>query len=142
MYNDIIMEHFRHPKNQGVIKDADAVGEAGNPQCGDVMKLYLKIKKVGKKEIIDKIKFETLGCAVAIANTSVLTEMVKGKTLNEALRVNRVAMIKALGGDVPPAKQHCSLLAEEALKVAIKNYRNRSGRAMSCPTAKRPRKNK
>jgi nitrogen fixation NifU-like protein len=106
----------------GVIKKPDGLGEAGNPVCGDIMKLYLKIKKQGKKEIIAEVKFETLGCATAIANSSVLTEMIKGREIKDALAISCQDIIKKLGGDVPKIKIHCSFLAQEALKKAVENY--------------------
>jgi len=119
------MNHFIHPKNQGKLKDADGVGQAGNPVCGDIMKIYFKIKKQGKKEIVSNIKFETLGCATAIANSSVLTEAVKGKSLEEAMKITNKDLIRALGGDVPKLKIHCSFLALEAFHKAVKDYRGR-----------------
>jgi len=111
------MDHFKNPRNQGVIEDADAVGQEGNPTCGDVMKIYLKIKD----KRIEDIKFETLGCAAAIAVSSALTELVKGKTLDEALAVTKNSVIEDLGG-LPEQKIHCSMLGVEALHVAINNY--------------------
>lgn len=120
MYSQKVLQHFRHPKNMGQLKNPDAIGQAGNPVCGDVMKLYLKIDK----DRIKDIKFETLGCAAAIANSSILTEMVKGKTLEQALKVNKEQIVKELGG-LPPIKIHCSLLAIEALKNAIQDYQGR-----------------
>lgn len=120
MYSKKVLQHFRHPKNMGRIKNPDAIGEAGNPVCGDVMKLYLKIDK----DRIKDIKFETLGCAAAIANSSILTEMVKGKTLDFALKIRKDDIVKELGG-LPPIKIHCSVLATEALKNAITNYQSR-----------------
>jgi len=129
-YTKIVLQHFKNPRNQGVIKDADAIGKVGNPVCGDVMKIYLKIgKKKAQKglkgqdgnNIIEDIKFETLGCAAAISVSSVLTDMVKGKTLAEALKVTKDEIVKELGG-LPPMKVHCSMLGVEALHKAIKNY--------------------
>ncbi|MEM2874396.1 MAG: iron-sulfur cluster assembly scaffold protein [Candidatus Nanoarchaeia archaeon] len=117
MYTKKVMEHFRNPKNMGNIKNADAIGTAGNPICGDVMKLYLKIKD-GK---IKDIKFETMGCAAAIATTSVLTTLVKGKTIDFAKKVTKQDIVDALGG-LPPVKMHCSNLATEALKAALNAY--------------------
>jgi nitrogen fixation NifU-like protein len=121
MYTEKVMKHFRNPKNMGSIKDADAVGEAGNPVCGDIMKIYLKIKDNKIKEI----KFETLGCPAAIATTSVLTTLAKGKTLGEAKRISWKDIVGSLGG-LPPVKMHCSSLATEALKAAIEDYKKRS----------------
>ena len=117
MYTEKVMKHFRNPKNMGSIKNDDAVGEAGNPICGDIMKIYLKVS--GDK--IKDIKFETLGCPAAIATTSVLTTLVKGKTLQEAKKVSWKDIVTSLGG-LPPVKMHCSSLATEALKAAIDNY--------------------
>jgi len=118
LYSKKVMEHFKNPKNLGELKDPDAVGQVGNPVCGDIMKLYLKIKD-------DKIKdigFETLGCGAAIACSSVVTEEAKGKTLAKAAEINKDAILKKLGG-LPTPKIHCSMLAIEALKKAIKNYK-------------------
>jgi len=124
-YSKTLMDHFKNPRNQGQIKDADSIGQAGNPLCGDVMKMYLKIEQKGKeksdKDVIKDIKFETLGCGAAIANSSILTTMVKGKSIKHASKVSRDDIAKALGG-VPPAKLHCSILATEALKEAIDRY--------------------
>jgi len=121
-YSDIVMDHFMNPRNMGEIENADAVGEVGNPACGDVMKLYLKIED-GK--IVDA-KFKTFGCGAAIASSSITTEMIKGKTIDEALKISNEAVAQALGG-LPPAKQHCSVLAEEALKIAIEDYNKKKG---------------
>jgi nitrogen fixation NifU-like protein len=122
LYNKKIMQHFLHPKNQGSIKNADGVGQAGNPVCGDIMKIYLKVKNVKGREVISNIKFETLGCATAIANSSALTEMVKGKTIEQALKITHQDIVKELGGNVPKIKIHCSFLAREAFKKAVDNY--------------------
>ena len=119
IYSKKVLNHFKNPHNQGVIKNADAVGKVGNPSCGDVMKIYLKIK--GNK--IEDIKFETLGCAAAIAVSSALTDIVKGKTIAEALKVTKDKIVKDLGG-LPPIKVHCSMLGVEALHEAIKNYKS------------------
>lgn len=115
------MDHFLHPRNVGTIKKPDGVATVGNPVCGDVMKLYVKIEKRKNKEYIKDIKFQTLGCGAAIATSSMITVMVKGKELDTALKVSKTALIKALGG-LPAAKIHCSVLAEEAFKKAIKDY--------------------
>lgn len=119
------MQHFLKPKNMGKIKNPDGIGKAGNPVCGDVMYIYIKIGKRKKRkkneEYIKDIKFETLGCAAAIAVSSILTEMVKGKSLDEAKKINNNKIVKALGG-LPKEKFHCSLLGREALLNAIKNY--------------------
>ncbi|MCK4744613.1 iron-sulfur cluster assembly scaffold protein [Candidatus Parcubacteria bacterium] len=119
-YNEKMLKHFYKPHNQGSIKNADAVGQAGNPICGDIMKIYLKIDK----NIIKKIKFETMGCAAAIAASSVLTDLAKGKTIQKAARITKNDIIKEFGA-VPKVKVHCSLLATEALKEAIDNYQKK-----------------
>lgn len=125
LYTPQVLDHFKKPHNQGVIKDADAVGQAGNPVCGDVMKIYLRIGSKGRgknsAKIIKTVKFETLGCAAAIAVSSALTDRVKGKTLSQALEINKDDLVRDLGG-LPPAKIHCSMLGLEALKNAIGNY--------------------
>jgi len=123
IYSKEIIKHFKNPKNVGKIRKPNGVGEAGNILCGDVMKLYLKIAKneKGEKVILD-IKFETLGCIVAIANTSLLTTLVKGKTIKEALALRKEDLIKKLGQPLPPFKIHCSILAVDALKEAIYDY--------------------
>lgn len=124
MYTEAVMDHFNHPRNQGVIKKADGVGQVGNPVCGDVMKIYLKINKdKAGQEIIKDIKFETLGCGAAIATSSMLTEMAKGQPLAEALKIGKLDIAKELGG-LPEAKLHCSVLAHEALAAAAKDYHN------------------
>lgn len=123
-YSKQLLEHFQHPHNQGTIKNADGVGEVGNIKCGDIMKIYIKVGKNKKgKEILDDVKFETLGCAAAIAATSVLTDLAKGKTFDEAFKISKDDIVKELG-DVPPIKYHCSILAEEGLKKAIEDYRD------------------
>ena len=119
-YSKKVIKHFKNPHNQGVIKKADAVGKVGNPVCGDVMKIYLKIKD----NIIADIKFETLGCAAAIAVSSVLTDMARGKTLDQALKIKKDGIARKLGG-LPPLKIHCSMLGVEALRKAIEQYRNK-----------------
>ena len=126
MYSKTLMDHFQHPRNQGAIKKPDGLGQAGNPLCGDVMKIYLKIRNQkseirSKDDVIEDIKFETLGCGAAIANSSILTTMVKGKTIRQALKINRDDIAKALGG-VPAPKLHCSMLATEAFKKAVEDY--------------------
>lgn len=117
IYSEKVLEHFKHPHNQGTIENADAVGEVGNPVCGDVMKIYLKIKD----NIIQDIKFETLGCAAAIAVSSALTDIVKGKTIEEALKITKDEIVEDLGG-LPAPKIHCSMLGVEALQAAIETY--------------------
>ena len=126
-YSKKVLKHFQNPHNQGVIKGADAVGEAGNLKCGDIMKIYLKIKKQENKKtrkqenIIKDIKFETLGCAAAIAVSSALTDMVKGMSLDEAMGLTKDKIVEYLDG-LPPIKIHCSMLGLEALHKAITNY--------------------
>ena len=123
MYTEQVMDHFSNPRNQGVIVNPDAIGQVGNPVCGDVMKIYLKIDKNKQgEEIISDIKFETLGCGAAIATSSMLTEMAKGKTINDALKIQKLDIAKELGG-LPEVKLHCSILAHDALAEAIKNYK-------------------
>ena len=117
MYSELVMEHFMHPRNVGVIEDPDGVGKVGNPICGDVMEIFIKVKE-GR---IADIKFRTFGCGAAIATSSIATEMVKGKTLEEAMKLSRKAIADALGG-LPANKMHCSNLAAEAIKKAIEDY--------------------
>jgi len=122
-YTDIVMDHFKNPRNQGELKNADGVGEVGNPVCGDMMKIYIKVSKNDQgQEIIDDIKFQTLGCGAAIAASSMLTEMAQGKTLEEAKKISREDIVKELGG-LPEVKIHCSVLAQEGLKKAIALYK-------------------
>jgi len=116
-YSDKVKEFFKNPKNMGEMKNPDAVGEVGNPRCGDVMKVYLKIKD----NKIRDIKFQTMGCIAAIATSSITTELAKGKTLEEAKKITNADVAKSLGG-LPPIKMHCSNLAADALKIAIENY--------------------
>ncbi|HOZ55925.1 MAG: NifU-like protein [Parcubacteria group bacterium ADurb.Bin316] len=122
-YTQKVIDHFKNPHNQGEIKDADAIGQAGNPVCGDVMKIYLKVEN---NKIAD-VKFETLGCAAAIAVSSSLTDLVKGKSLDEALAVTKDQIVNYLGG-LPPVKIHCSMLGVEALHEAIKEYKTKSNK--------------
>ena len=122
MYSEQVMEHFRNPRNVGEIENADGVGKVGNPVCGDIMELSIKVKD-GR---IDDAKFRTFGCGAAIATSSMVTELVKGKTIEEALEVSNKAVVEALGG-LPPVKMHCSVLAEQALRSAIEDYRRRQG---------------
>ncbi len=124
MYSEKVLDHFRRPRNQGRLKNPDAVGQTGNPVCGDIMKLYLKVGEGSRgKEVIEDIKFETLGCGAAIAASSILTELVKGKTFSEALKVSESKIVSELDG-LPRLKVHCSVLAAEALKLAIQDYRS------------------
>ena len=122
LYSDKVMDHFMNPRNVGEIADADGVGEVGNAKCGDIMKMYLKIKD-GK---IDDVKFETFGCASAIASSSMATELIKGKTIDEALAVTNKQVVDELDG-LPAHKLHCSVLAEEAIKSAVKDYYDKNG---------------
>ena len=122
LYSDKVMDHFRNPRNVGEIPDADGVGEVGNAKCGDIMKMYLKIKD----NVIQDVKFETFGCGSAIASSSMATEMIKGKTTDEALAVTNRQVVDALGG-LPAHKLHCSVLAEEAVKSALKDYYDKNG---------------
>ncbi|MFX1363739.1 MAG: Fe-S cluster assembly scaffold protein NifU [Promethearchaeota archaeon] len=122
MYSEKVMDHFRNPRNMGEMKDADAVGEYGNPTCGDLMYIYIKVKEINGQEIIDDISFQTFGCAAAIASSSMITEIAKGKTLDDAIKITRDDVADALDG-LPPIKLHCSNLAADALHVAIKKYR-------------------
>ncbi|MBO6283041.1 MAG: Fe-S cluster assembly scaffold protein NifU [Pseudobutyrivibrio sp.] len=123
LYSEKVMDHFRNPRNVGVIEDADGVGEVGNPVCGDIMKIYLKIND---NQIIDDVKFETFGCGSAIASSSMATELIMGKPVSEALQLTNKAVTEALDG-LPPHKLHCSVLAEEAIKSAVKNYYDNNG---------------
>lgn len=119
-YSEKVMDHFLHPRNVGEIPDADGIGNVGNPVCGDIMRLYIKVED-GK---ITDVKFKTFGCGAAISTSSMVTEMVKGKTIEEALRISNKAVAEALGG-LPAIKMHCSVLAEEALKSAIEDYKKK-----------------
>ncbi len=122
-YSKKVISHFLHPHNQGIIKNPDGVGVVGNPVCGDIMRIYIKIGKNKKKEeIIKDIKFETLGCGAAIATSSMITDLAMGKTLKKALKINRNDVADKLEG-LPPVKMHCSNLAADALHKAIKNYK-------------------
>ena len=123
-YSDKVMEHFRNPHNVGEIPDASGIGNVGNPVCGDIMRLYIK---VDENEIITDAKFKTFGCGAAIATSSMVTDLVKGKTVEEALKVSNSAVAEALGG-LPKIKMHCSVLAEEALRSAIKDYKEKKSR--------------
>lgn len=125
MYSKKVIKQFLHPKNMGAIKDADGAGTVGNIMCGDQMTLYIKVKNQKGKEIIGDIKFESFGCAAAIATSSMITEMAKGKTIEEAAKLTRQDVAKELGG-LPPIKMHCSNMAAQALKKAIEDYRHRS----------------
>ncbi|MBC8570074.1 Fe-S cluster assembly scaffold protein NifU [Zongyangia hominis] len=122
LYSDKVMEHFTNPHNVGELPDADGIGEVGNAKCGDIMKMYLKID--GGK--ITDIKFKTFGCGAAIATSSIATDMIKGQTIEDALKLTNKAVVEALDG-LPPAKIHCSVLAEQAVKAALADYYRRQG---------------
>ena len=122
LYSEKVMDHFRNPRNVGVIEDADGIGEAGNPVCGDIMKIYLKIDGGN----VSDVKFETFGCGSAIASSSMATELIKGKPLSEAVALTNRAVTEALDG-LPAYKLHCSVLAEEAIKAAVKDYYDKNG---------------
>lgn len=123
MYSEKVMDHFANPRNVGEIPDANGVGEVGNPKCGDIMKMYLKIEN----NVLVDVKFKTFGCGAAIATSSMATEMVKGKSIEEALKLTNQAVAEALDG-LPPVKMHCSVLAEEALRSAIADYYRKLGK--------------
>lgn len=122
LYSEKVMDHFRNPRNVGVIEDANAVGEVGNAKCGDIMKMYMKIED----DIIQDVKFETFGCGSAIASSSMATELIKGKPVSEAMKLTNKAVTEALDG-LPEHKIHCSVLAEEAIQSALEDYKNRQG---------------
>ena len=122
LYSEKVMDHFRNPRNVGTIENADGVGEVGNAKCGDIMKIYLKIRD----SVIEDVKFETFGCGSAIATSSMATELIKGKKVEEALALTNQAVVEALDG-LPAHKLHCSVLAEEAIKAALKDYYDRQG---------------
>ena len=122
LYTETVMDHFMNPRNVGEIENADGVGEVGNAKCGDILKMYLKIDN----DVITDVKFETFGCGSAIASSSMATEMVKGKTVEEALAITNKQVVDALGG-LPAHKLHCSVLAEESIKSAIKDYYDKNG---------------
>ena len=122
LYSEKVMDHFRNPRNVGVLENADGVGEVGNAKCGDIMKIYLKIEN----DIIEDVKFETFGCGSAIASSSMATELIKGRPVSEALALTNKAVAEALDG-LPAHKLHCSVLAEEAIKAALKDYYDKNG---------------
>ena len=121
-YSEKVMEHFTNPHNVGKLDDADGIGEVGNAKCGDIMKMYLKIEN----DIITDVKFNTYGCASAIATSSIATDMIKGQPLSEALKLTNKAVVEALDG-LPAVKIHCSVLAEQAIKAAVKDYYDKNG---------------
>ena len=122
LYSEVVMDHFMHPRNVGVIEDASGVGEVGNAKCGDIMKIYLKIEN----DIIVDVKFETFGCGSAIASSSMATELIKGQSIHDAMKLTNQAVTEALDG-LPPVKVHCSVLAEEAIKNAVRDYYDKNG---------------
>ena len=124
LYSEKVMDHFQHPRNVGKIDDADGIGEVGNAKCGDIMRMYIK---VDENEIITDVKFNTFGCGSAIATSSMATEMIKGKSIKEALELSNKAVVEALDG-LPTHKIHCSVLAEEAVKAAVEVYYKRQGK--------------
>ena len=129
MYSEIVLDHFNNPRNTGVIEDADGVGEVGNPQCGDMMTFYIKVKD----DTLVDVKFQTFGCVAAIAVSSLVSEMAKGKKLEEAKKITNKQVAATLGG-LPPNKMHCSNLGAEALTLAIKNYQDKKPGAAAAPT--------
>ena len=123
LYSEKVMDHFRNPRNVGQIEDADGIGEVGNAKCGDIMRMYLKIDE---NQVITDVKFNTFGCGSAIATSSMATELIKGKTVQEALELSNKAVVEALDG-LPVHKLHCSVLAEQAVRAAVKDYYDRHG---------------
>ncbi|MCM1124171.1 MAG: Fe-S cluster assembly scaffold protein NifU [Eubacterium sp.] len=124
LYSEKVMDHFRNPRNVGIIEDADGIGEVGNAKCGDIMKIYLKIDN----DVIEDVRFETFGCGSAIASSSMATELIKGRPVSEALELSNKAVAEALDG-LPAHKMHCSVLAEEAIKAAIEDYYQKNNKA-------------
>ncbi len=122
IYSEKVMDHFANPRNVGEIEDADGVGEVGNAKCGDIMKMYIKVND----GVITDVKFKTFGCGAAVATSSIATEMIKGKSIEEALKLTNKAVMEALDG-LPPQKIHCSVLAEQAMKAALSDYYRRQG---------------
>ena len=127
LYSEKVMDHFRNPRNVGEMEDADGIGEVGNAKCGDIMRMYIKVKD----NIITDVKFMTLGCGSAIATSSIATEMIKGKSIDQALDLTNQAVVEALGG-LPAHKIHCSVLAEEAVKAAVKDYYDKHNISYDC----------
>ena len=122
LYSDKVMDHFANPRNVGEIEDADGIGEVGNAKCGDIMKMYIKVDN----GVISDVKFKTFGCGAAVATSSIATEMIMGKSIEDALKVTNKAVVEALEG-LPPQKLHCSVLAEQAMKAALSDYYKRQG---------------
>lgn len=131
LYSEKVMDHFANPRNVGELKDANAIGEVGNAKCGDIMRIYLKIQD----DVIEDVSFKTFGCGAAIATSSMATELVKGKTIDEALKLTNKAVAEALDG-LPPVKMHCSMLAEEAVHAAIADYYERQGKPVPFEVSK------
>ncbi len=125
LYSEKVMDHFRNPRNVGVIEDANGIGEVGNAKCGDIMKMYLKIED----DVVQDVKFETFGCGSAIASSSMATELIKGKPLREVKKLTNAAVAEALDG-LPAYKMHCSVLAEEAIQAALDDYQRRTGKTI------------
>jgi nitrogen fixation NifU-like protein len=125
LYSDKVMDHFRNPRNVGVIEDANGIGEVGNAKCGDIMKMYLKIED----DVVQDVKFETFGCGSAIASSSMATELIKGKPVSEVKQLTNQAVAEALDG-LPAYKMHCSVLAEEAIQAALEDYQKRTGKTI------------
>lgn len=122
MYSEKVMEHFENPRNVGEIKDADGIGEVGNAKCGDIMRMYIKVDG----DIISDVKFKTFGCGSAVASSSMATELIMGKSIDEVMQLTNRAVVEALDG-LPPIKVHCSVLAEQAIKSALLDYSNKTG---------------
>jgi len=125
LYSEKVMEHFRNPRNVGVIEDANGIGEVGNAKCGDIMKMYLKIED----DVVQDVKFETFGCGSAIASSSMATELIKGQPVSEVKKLTNKAVAEALDG-LPDYKMHCSVLAEEAIQSALEDYQKRTGKSI------------
>lgn len=130
LYSDQVMDHFKNPRNVGELKDPDGVGRVGNPHCGDIMEMQIKVGQKNDEDYIEDIKFKTLGCGAAIATSSMATELMKGKTIKEALELTNQAVAQALGG-LPPVKMHCSNLAADAVHAAIEDYSNKKSKIQS-----------
>ena len=126
-YNPKLVDHFMNPRNVGEIADADGVGTVGHPSCGDIVRIYIKVEDKGGKKFISQVKFKTFGCTTAIATSSIATELIKGKTIDEVLAIKNEEVAEALGG-LPPIKMHCSVLAEDAIKAAVANYYKKIGK--------------